>query len=130
VLIDVLEEVLQRCGRQGIRYAPILLQRKKALQRGTWKPEPTPQSASQDSNKSDRDHSSCQECGGSGYRFMDGGRSAEGEKKLSDACEYFGEKAGKEYPQVGRANLKLATDRCRIIVMQIILSKMVEGLAR
>jgi hypothetical protein len=54
----------------------------------------------------------------------------EGEKKLSDACEYFGEKAGKEYPQVGRANLKLATDRCRIIVMQIILSKMVEGLAR
>ena len=51
----------------------------------------------------------------------------EGEKKLSDACEFFAGKSAKEYPQVGRENLKLAADRCHIEVMQIILMKMVEG---
>jgi hypothetical protein len=37
-LIDLLEKVLSDCLQDGIRYAPILLQRKKALHRGTWAP--------------------------------------------------------------------------------------------
>lgn len=53
--------------------------------------------------------------------------SVEGTKKLSDACEYFAEKAAKEYPQLGQANLKLAADRCRINVMQVILMTLVPG---
>jgi hypothetical protein len=53
--------------------------------------------------------------------------SEEGTKKLSDACEYFGEKAAREYPQVGQANLKLAADRCRVNVMQVILMQLVPG---
>jgi hypothetical protein len=37
-LADALETILQRCAREAVYYAPILLQRKKALERGTWKP--------------------------------------------------------------------------------------------
>jgi hypothetical protein len=37
-LIDLLEKVLSGCQKAGERYAPILLQRKRALQRGTWVP--------------------------------------------------------------------------------------------
>lgn len=51
----------------------------------------------------------------------------EAEKKLGDACEYFAGKAVKDYPQVGQGNLKLAADRCRINVMQIVLMKTVPG---
>lgn len=51
----------------------------------------------------------------------------EGEKKLSDACEYFAGESAKNYPQVGQDNLKLAADRCHIELMQVILEKMVEG---
>jgi hypothetical protein len=53
--------------------------------------------------------------------------SEEEEKKLSDACNYFAAKSVREYPQAGQANLQLASDRCHINVMQIILMKMVEG---
>lgn len=56
--------------------------------------------------------------------------SEEGEKKLSDACDYFAQKSVREYPQAGHANLELAFDRCHINVMQIILTKMVEGLGQ
>ncbi|MGB0035502.1 MAG: hypothetical protein WBP79_08520 [Candidatus Acidiferrales bacterium] len=52
----------------------------------------------------------------------------EGEKKLGDACEYFAGESARDCPQVGQENLKLAADRCRIEVMQIILMKMAEGL--
>jgi hypothetical protein len=52
----------------------------------------------------------------------------EGEKKLGNACEYFAGESGRYYPQVGKEDVKLAADRCRIEVIQIILSKMVEGL--
>jgi hypothetical protein len=38
-LTDLLERTITECRQSGIRYAPILLQRKKALQRGTWSPE-------------------------------------------------------------------------------------------
>ncbi len=51
----------------------------------------------------------------------------EGEKKLGDACEYFAAKSAKEYPQLSQASLKLAADRCRINMIQVILTKMVEG---
>lgn len=54
----------------------------------------------------------------------------EGEKKLGDAFEYFTAESVKEYPSVGQPNLKLAADRCRINVMQIILMKMTEGLVQ
>jgi len=54
----------------------------------------------------------------------------EAEKKLGDACEYFASQSATEYSQVGQASLKLAADRCRINVMQIILGKMVEGLGQ
>ena len=54
----------------------------------------------------------------------------EGEKKLSQACEYFAGESVRDYPQVGQENLKLAAERCRIEVMQIILMKMVEGLGQ
>jgi hypothetical protein len=53
--------------------------------------------------------------------------SEEGEKKLGAACEYFAVKSVREYPQAGRESLQLASDRCHINVMQIILMKMVEG---
>lgn len=54
----------------------------------------------------------------------------EGEKKLGDACEYFAAQSAREFPKVGEASLKLAADRCRINVMQVILGKMVEGLGQ
>ncbi|HUM06292.1 MAG TPA: hypothetical protein VLT90_12585 [Terriglobales bacterium] len=52
----------------------------------------------------------------------------EGEKKLSDACKYFVAKSVKDYRQVGQANLQLASDRCHINVMGLIMQKLVEGL--
>jgi len=39
-LTRLLEEILLRCIASGIWYAPILLQRKKAIERGTWLPQP------------------------------------------------------------------------------------------
>lgn len=52
----------------------------------------------------------------------------EAEKKLGDACVYFATKSVKEYPQVGRLNLQLASDRCHLNVMTVIFQKLVEGL--
>ena len=43
----------------------------------------------------------------------------DGENKLGDACAYFGDKAGREYPQVDQATLKLAANRCRLTVLQV-----------
>jgi hypothetical protein len=40
-LCAALEETLQRCVREGVWYAPVLLQRKKAIERGTWRPART-----------------------------------------------------------------------------------------
>jgi hypothetical protein len=37
-LADLLEAVINHCMELGIRYAPILLKRKKALERGSWSP--------------------------------------------------------------------------------------------
>jgi hypothetical protein len=51
--------------------------------------------------------------------------SEEATRKLSDACEYFAEESARDYPQVGQGNLKLAADRCRINVMDVILQQLV-----
>jgi len=37
-LVRVLEEILRRCIASGIWYAPMLLQRKKAIERDSWRP--------------------------------------------------------------------------------------------
>jgi len=52
----------------------------------------------------------------------------EGEKKLGEACKYFIAKSVRDYPQVGQANLQLASDRCHINVMGVIFQELVEGL--
>ncbi len=51
----------------------------------------------------------------------------EAEKKRSAACEYFIAKAVKDYPQVGRANLQLVADRCRINVLTVIFDQLVQS---
>ena len=51
----------------------------------------------------------------------------EAEKKLSDACQYFVAKSVRDYPQVGQANLQLASDRCHINVMGVIFQGLVES---
>jgi hypothetical protein len=37
-LSEVLETILEACQREGLSYPPILLRRRKELQRGVWKP--------------------------------------------------------------------------------------------
>jgi len=73
-LTDILEKVLSECCQDGIRYAPILLQRKKALHRGTWMPsaESTvpPSGGTQAASYGDR----CPKCGDSGVMAVRGGR--------------------------------------------------------
>jgi hypothetical protein len=80
-LVAVLEKILQRCLSSGLWYAPILLRRKKGLERGTWRPpaytsgggkSPSlPASASPATReKSDED---CATCGGTGVIILPGG---------------------------------------------------------
>jgi hypothetical protein len=75
-LIDVLEKVLSMCGQYGIRYAPIFLQRKKALIRGTWAPQVCVASIDDRAKGDDSPGGACSMCGGTGYRLLDGGRGA------------------------------------------------------
>jgi hypothetical protein len=76
-LIDLLEKVLSECRQDGIRYAPILLQRKKALHRGTWTPLAECVAALNDATKVEGvDHETCTSCGGTGVMVVRGGRSA------------------------------------------------------
>lgn len=87
-LIDLLEKVLLECGQCGIRYAPILLQRKKALHRGTWAPQVYVASVDSGITESNSSDGVCSKCGGSGYMPVNGGRSmdlcpCEGWKKRS-----------------------------------------------
>jgi hypothetical protein len=44
-LSRVLERIMVTCQREGVRYPPILLLRRKELQRGLWSPEPPPRDA-------------------------------------------------------------------------------------
>ncbi len=88
-LVGALEKILRRCGDSGIWYAPVLLQRKKALERGTWRvppqlaarlPQPpNAQARPGDSacaavpGGSDSAASACEKCGGSGVVNAPGG---------------------------------------------------------
>jgi hypothetical protein len=75
-LVDLLEQVISECGKVGMRYAPIFLQRKKVLLRGTWIPqagcEVSPNSAT---NAVNTNEGGCSKCGGSGYVVLRGGTS-------------------------------------------------------
>jgi hypothetical protein len=76
-LIDLLETVLSECREGGIRYAPILLQRKKALHRGTW--EPLAEQIAvvrQQTELGGNEGQACSKCGGTGVMYGRGGRSA------------------------------------------------------
>ena len=78
-LIDVLEMVLRRCVASGIMYALILLQRKKALERGTWEPNTispaTGASRASGGQENGTGVAQCPYCGGGGIVFAPGGGS-------------------------------------------------------
>lgn len=74
-LCAALEEILRRCVSSGIWYAPVLLQRKKAIERGTWRPlrpqaarpAPTARSAGNAAaGPAQPGEQACRLCGGSG----------------------------------------------------------------
>ena len=83
-LCAVLEKVLRRCLDSNIWYAPILLQRKKALEHGSWRPRsiaarPGCSSAGTSVASADKQQGSaksCAECGGTGIVICAGGFSA------------------------------------------------------
>lgn len=76
-LTDILEKVLTQCGQDGIRYAPIFLQRKKALHRGTWAPTIEHATAVVGTARATEGHGgACSRCSGSGYISIRGGRAA------------------------------------------------------
>jgi hypothetical protein len=76
-LTDILEKVISECGQDGIRYAPILLQRKKALHRGTWAPRNEYIAAASGPTKlTSADSTACSKCNGTGLISMHGGRAA------------------------------------------------------
>jgi hypothetical protein len=72
-LSDLLESVIERSARNGIFYPPILLKRKKQLERGTWKPEPPSCDPQGSSNLAAGPN--CPDCGGNGYIVRPGGGS-------------------------------------------------------
>lgn len=68
-LCDVLEQIMRLCKREGILYPPVILKRKKALERGTWLPY-TVRALETDMSRSSTSSSStptCALCGGCGY---------------------------------------------------------------
>jgi hypothetical protein len=93
-LVAALEKRLQRCKSLDIWYAPVLLQRKKALERGTWRvPQEfrsaqspgrpaevaaTARGACSDARKNSDDgkDAACAKCGDTGIRCLPGGHSA------------------------------------------------------
>ncbi len=77
-LAAALEKILRRCAASGIWYAPVLLQRKKALERGTWRPakhRPAPSVRREivDSSRPNSAEPPCEKCGGSGVVNAPGG---------------------------------------------------------
>jgi len=74
-LCAVLERTLRSCTAQAIWYAPIFLQRKKAIERGTWRPVARPGRQTQTSRSLQSsvalptqmiDGETCSRCDGSG----------------------------------------------------------------
>jgi hypothetical protein len=74
-LTDLLETALSECRQGGIRYAPILLQRKKALHRGTWAPQADRVAAlNRGTTQRDTDGAGCSNCRGTGVMIVLGGK--------------------------------------------------------
>jgi hypothetical protein len=70
-LCDTLEAILDRCIEAGVQFAPILLKRKKQLERGTWKPHAL--APETDSRIGPREEGSeCPDCAGQGYVMISG----------------------------------------------------------
>jgi hypothetical protein len=86
-LCAALEKTLQSCTRQGIWYAAVLLQRKKALERGTWRPlaqlrraqpaaiAPPRGPAVHITSEEGATDAPCPQCGGTGIQTASDGRS-------------------------------------------------------
>ena len=74
-LCEVLEIILERCTGDGVGYPPILLKRKKQIERGAWSPEQKGGSPPGDPLPSEGD-SNCPKCGGLGHVLIEGGRHA------------------------------------------------------
>jgi hypothetical protein len=75
ILADAIETCLQRCTEEGIPYPPILLKRKKQIERGTWSPDTRGNLVDVSTAPVDGE-SACSKCGGSGYVLIEGGRHA------------------------------------------------------
>jgi hypothetical protein len=82
-LCGVLEKILRRCLDSNIWYAPVLLQRRKALERGSWRPRatvPTPvrgatSAPAESHGEPPSSTETCAECGGTGIVIRAGGFS-------------------------------------------------------
>jgi hypothetical protein len=81
-LIDTLEKILRRCHASQIWYAPVLLQRKKALERETWRPRSPVHpgsaaipAAAASSGETESPEGTCAFCGGTGIVVRKGGFS-------------------------------------------------------
>ncbi len=74
-LAAALETILQRCVAAGIHYAPVLLQRKKALERGAWSPAAGHRAGVSTAPANTRRGQGCARCGGSGIVVAPGGAS-------------------------------------------------------
>lgn len=69
-LCRVLEKILGACQSEGLRYPPILLRRKKELERAAWAPQ-----AADESETVDAGEPACTLCGGTGSIPNPGGFS-------------------------------------------------------
>jgi hypothetical protein len=63
-LSNVLEQTIKRTLERGHRYPPILLKRKRALDRGEWEPKVT---AASSNATPEMNGESCPDCRGSGF---------------------------------------------------------------
>jgi hypothetical protein len=74
-LVDALENILQRCTEAGVPYPPILLKRKKEIERGVWTPKAETKTVAGNATTNEGD-ATCAKCGGSGYVPIEGGLHA------------------------------------------------------
>lgn len=77
-LCETLELVLCRCTESGIPYPPIVLKRKKQLERGSWSPDSKHVANDRKfvpsgSGILKEGKPDCPKCGGSGYVIVEGG---------------------------------------------------------
>ena len=71
-LCDVLETILRRCKEEGILYPPILLLRKKGLERGSWSPRAKGPPNRESAPPKEGDPS-CPKCRGTGHVVIEDG---------------------------------------------------------